>query len=139
MLSLRLSDYCDHSDKRRIKMDCGHVWCELCGGCLDARTRVAFRSPGPVIARNGKPRPYTDYAYLWAQYTDDRSPLSCTIHQKMIKSRGAIKGTGAQRFKAKRELVPLDTGLKWGIGQWKLDAKRREVLLQYHSFTPAGK
>ena len=87
VLSVRLSDYCDHPEEQWSTKSCGHVWCALCAGYVDSRTRVALRSPGPIITCNRKPRPFSDYSFHFREHNAGSCRLTSAVARKVRNSK----------------------------------------------------
>ena len=68
VLSVRLSDVCQHDEALWVRKACGHTWCERCAGYVDPTNRVALSSAGPIITCNRMPKPRTDYQYYFREH-----------------------------------------------------------------------
>ena len=67
IMSVRINDHCEHDESHHQRRPCGHFYCERCDGYVCPRTRVALRSPGPIITCNRRPRPFEEYEYLFGE------------------------------------------------------------------------
>ena len=66
VLSVRLSDVCQHGTDQWVRKACGHTWCERCLGYVDPNSRVALTSPGPIITCNRIPKPRKNYRFFFS-------------------------------------------------------------------------
>ena len=67
ILSVKLSDHCEHDESNFQRRPCGHMFCTRCDGFVDPASRVAMRGPGVIIACNRRPRPFDLYEHLFGE------------------------------------------------------------------------
>ena len=61
VLSVRVSDRCEHDESKWKRLKCGHAFCSDCDGVVCPQTRTCLQGPGPLISCNRKPLSHYKY------------------------------------------------------------------------------
>ena len=80
ILSVRVSDHCEHDPADYERRPCGHCYCRNCDGFVDPKRKTTLRSPGAVITCNRKPKPWAEYDHLFGE----NMAGSCALTRAMI-------------------------------------------------------